>query len=71
MKKEVLKKNVDCLNLDNAIIEKLNNNSIYVVEQLWKLKRQDLKGLNFKTCEINQIIIRLQLVGLDLNRKKY
>lgn len=71
MKKEVLKKNVDCLNLDNAIIEKLNNNSIHVVEQLWKLKRHDLKVLNFKDSEINQIIIRLQLVGLDLNRKKY
>ena len=71
MKKEVLKKNIDCLNLDNVIIQKLNSNSIQTVEQLWQLKRQDLKVLNFKTCEINQIIIRLQLVGLDLNHKKY
>lgn len=71
MKKEILKKNVDYLNLDNVIIEKLNSNSIHTVEQLWKLRRQDLKVLNFKDSEINQIIIRLQLVGLDLNHKKY
>lgn len=33
--------------------------------------KKDLKKMNFEDREIQQIIIKLQLVGIDLNKKIY
>lgn len=71
MKKEVLKKDIEALNLDFKILMKLKKNSINTIEELWFLNRNKLKLLEFKDSEVNQIIIKLQLLGLDLNHKKY
>lgn len=71
MKREVLKKNIEILNLDDSIIEKLKENNINIIEELWVINRHKLKDMNFKDNEINQIIIKLQLIGIDLNHKRY
>lgn len=71
MKVEDLKRSISDLNLDKIIIDKLINNSILTLEQLWNIKKDELKRLNFKDNEINQIVIRLQLKGIDLNHRKY
>lgn len=71
MKSEVLKKGIEILNLDENIISKLKENGINIVEDLWIINRHKLKDMNFKDNEINQIIIKLQLIGIDLNHKKY
>ena len=59
------------LSLDKDIIDKLNKIEINSIDELWKLKRSDLKSKGFTNDEINNIIISLQLIGLDLNKKKY
>lgn len=71
MKREVLKKNIEILNLDDSIIKKLKENNINIIEELWVINRHKLKDMNFKDNEINQIIIKLQLIGIDLNYKRY
>ena len=65
MKREVLKKNIEILNLDDSIIKKLKENNINIIEELWVINRHKLKDMNFKDNEINQIFIKLQLIGLD------
>ena len=64
-------KSIDNLSLDKKIINKLKTININFIEELWQLKRIDLKNNNFNNDEINKIIISLQLIGLDLNKKKY
>lgn len=71
MKREVLNKNIEILNLDDSIIKKLKENNINIIEELWVINRHKLKDMNFKDNEINQIIIKLQLIGIDLNHKRY
>lgn len=71
MKREVLKKTIEILNLDDSIIKKLKENNINIIEELWVINRHKLKDMNFKDNEINQIIIKLQLIGIDLNHKRY
>lgn len=71
MIKVILNKDIKQLNLDNSIVNKMKDNNIAVVEDLWKMKRRDLKSLGFSDNEISQIIIKLQLCGIDLNRRVY
>lgn len=62
---------IESLELSYSITKKLKDNKILIVEDLWKLNRETLKKLGFNNYEINDIIIKLQLRGLDLNKKKY
>ena len=64
------KMNLDNLNLDKNILDKLEVNKINSIEELWELDRRKLKELNFNNEEINSIAIKLQLEGLDLNKRK-
>ena len=59
------------LGIDDYIIKIFNNNDIVTIDDLWSLKRKDLKEMDFSSEEINHIIIKMQLNGIDLNRKKY
>lgn len=70
-KKAVLEKNIEELKLSNKIITLLKDNEISLVEDLWKLKRKELKELGLSDNEISQITIQLQLYGIDLNKKIY
>ncbi|MBQ9071619.1 MAG: hypothetical protein IJY25_00470 [Bacilli bacterium] len=66
-----LENNIDILNLDDIVTKRLKSISIYKVEDLWKCKRNYLKENDFTNNDISQIKIKLQLIGLDLNKKKY
>ena len=66
-----LNDSIDILKLDNLLIERLNSINVYKVEDLWKCNINYLKEQNFSNSDISQIKIKLQLIGLDLNKKKY
>lgn len=59
------------LKFTNDILNKMNKNNIRSIEDVWILKRTDLKQMGFSNEEINLIIIELELLGLDLNKKIY
>ncbi|MDD2435849.1 MAG: hypothetical protein PHI05_04010 [Bacilli bacterium] len=59
------------LEIDEQIIEKLKQNNIYIVDELWELKENDLKKFGINMSEINHVRIKLQLQSLDLNKKVY
>ena len=59
------------MGISDKLKEKLFSNKIKTIKELWQLKRKELKQLNFNDHEINDIIIALQLEGLDLNKKIY
>lgn len=40
---EIISENIDILELDEVIINKLHKNNIYKIEEIWLLKRKDLK----------------------------
>lgn len=61
---------LDNLKLDKNLITKLKDNNINSIEELWNLNRKELKKLNFNYDEINSISIKLQLKGLNLNKKR-
>ena len=71
MKNIILEKKVESLELSNSLTNKLKNNNINIVSDLWKMKRKELKQLGFLDNEISQIVIKLQLHALDLNKKIY
>ncbi|MDD2434811.1 MAG: hypothetical protein PHO63_01000 [Bacilli bacterium] len=71
MQPDYLDEKIERLELDKKIIKKLNQSDIIIVNDLWRLKRIDLKRIGIKPAEINQIIIKLQLKGLDLNKRNY
>ena len=62
---------IDKMNVTKVVINKLKNNNINFIKDVWVLKRKDLKNMNFTDKEIKSIIIALQLEGLDLNKKIY
>ena len=62
---------IDTLDLDEKIINKLIENEIELVENIWMMNRKKLKDLGFTDNEIKQITIKLQLLGLDLNKRVY
>lgn len=70
-KQKILEKDIKELGLDKKILTILKSNDVNIIEDIWKMKRKDLKELNFSDSEIMQITIKLQLYGLDLNKKVY
>lgn len=71
MNKRLLEKEIKDMDFNPNIIKKLQENGVTYINDLWILKRKDLKDISLTDAEINQIVIKLQLHGLDLNRKKY
>lgn len=59
------------LGLDKEVIDILRTNSIDKVSDLWCLNRKKLKDLGIKDADIKIISIKLQLFGLDFNKKIY
>lgn len=59
------------LEIDKKLIEKLEDKNIKTINDLWLLTRKELKILDFSDSEINHIRIKMQLWGLDLNKKMY
>lgn len=71
MKNKILDKELSYLKIDSKVIEVLNNNNIHLISDLWPLTRKDLKSLKISDKDIHNIIVKLQLNGLDLNKRKY
>ena len=67
----ILEKNIEELQLNNKITNKLKEKNIMIIKDLWKMKRKELKQLGFSDSEISQIIIKLQLHAIDLNKREY
>ncbi len=59
------------LNLSSKIEQQLKEKNIRMIKDIWILKRKDLKEIGLTDKEIKSIIISLQLIGLDLNKKIY
>lgn len=71
MKNKILEKDLTYLKLDSKIIDILKDNNINNINDLWGLTRKDLKGFKISDKDIHNIIVKLQLNGLDLNKRKY
>ncbi len=68
MVNRLLNKSITELKISKRTEKKLIDNEILNVKDLWILNRSNLKKiLNDK--EITEVIIKLQLNGLDLNKK--
>ena len=59
------------LNLSSTLTEKLKSLNLNIINDIWILKRKELKEKGLTDNEIKSIIIALQLTGLDLNKKIY
>jgi len=59
------------LEIEQNIIQKLEGKNIKTIKELWILTRKELKLLGFSDGEINHIRIKMQLWGIDLNKKMY
>lgn len=66
-----IEKSIEILDLDKSIVNLLHENEIVTIENLWIMNRKKLKELGLKDNEIKQITIKLQLLGLDLNKRVY
>ena len=63
---EALKNNINTLSINKNVIEVLNNNGIETIKDLCKCSRMDLVDKGLENSQIKDIIITLQLKGLDL-----
>ena len=66
-----IEKSISVLDLEKETKDILKNNNISKIEDLWVLNRKKLKEMGVSDTEIKQIVIKLQLLGLDLNKKMY
>lgn len=66
-----LKKDIKILDLDRECLTILKDNRINLIEDLWLLTKKDLKMFGINDKNIKYISIKLQLLGLDLNKKIY
>ncbi len=71
MKNKILNSDISILGLDDSLQDKLRINELNMVNEVWSLDRKELKSLQLSDSEINQIIIKLQLNGVDLNKRVY
>lgn len=69
--KQFLNEPIDILNISAKTFSILKNNKLNKIEDVWKLKRKNLKEMGISETEINRIIVFLQLQGYDLNQKIY
>ena len=67
---DLLNRQIRFLGLTIQLENKLLDNNINLIYDLWILKRSNLKKF-LNDREISDIIIKLQLHGLDLNKKFY
>jgi len=65
------KKDIKILDLDRECLTILKDNRINLIEDLWLLTKKDLKMFGINDKDIKYISIKLQLLGLDLNKKIY
>lgn len=62
---------INNLGIEGKTLMCLEKYQINYIKELWKLSRKDLQKMNLSDTEINLIIIKMQLMGIDLNQKIY
>jgi len=62
---------IDKLKLSKNINKIFKENNLQIIKDIWVLNRKRLKELKLTDKEINEVIIALQLEGLDLNKRIY
>jgi len=67
----MMNQDINKLDLESKLTQKLKDNNVNIINDLWKLKRIDLKRMGLNDADINQIMIKMQLQGIDLNKKIY
>lgn len=66
-----LDKRIDILDLNKNVKEVLKSNNINTIKELWILNKNDLKDIGLSSTDINHIKVKLELIGIDLNKKVY
>ena len=66
-----IEKKIEVLELEKDVLNILKDNDIKLVGDIWVLNRKRLKEMGITDKDIKYIVIRLQLLGLDLNKKMY
>lgn len=69
--KELLKNDIKTLELNSKICTQLRTNEIETVGQLCNNTRKELRNLNFVQNDIQVIVAKLQLQGLDIRGNEY
>lgn len=64
-------KEISILELDDDVNKLLIENQIKTVNDLWIKTKKELKSYGLSDKNIKYISIKLQLIGLDLNKKMY
>ena len=64
-----LDEDITYLNLDQNISSILEENNINKVNDLWVYNKKTLKSLGMTNSDIKKIMIKLELLGLELNKK--
>ena len=64
-------KDIKIIELETDIVKVLLDNEIKTVGDVWVMNRKKLKAIGLKDTDIKQVIIKLQLLGLDLNKRMY
>lgn len=68
---EYLTEDIIILDLDKDLTIRLKDNDINIIEDIWLKNKNNLKTLGLTDKEIKLISIKMQLLGLDLNKKIY
>ena len=68
--RKIFTKDINVLDFNSVLLNKLYKNNIITIYDLCKLNRKILKDYGLSLEEIKEIIIKLQLNGLDLSIKK-
>lgn len=66
---EVLEKDIEVITKNKDILEKLRNNGIILVKDLCNRTKKDLEELQIPNIYIKEIVIYLQMNGVDLKKK--
>ncbi len=64
-----LNNDITYLNLSNNISKVLKQHNILKVNDLWSKNRRNLKEIGMNDKDIKEIVIKLELNGLELNKR--
>ena len=70
MRSKYLDEDISYLNLNDKITNLFKENNILKINDLWVLNRKNLKSIGLIDSEIKQVIIKLELLGLNKRRVK-
>ncbi len=70
MRNKYLDEDISYLKLNSKLNSLFQENNILKIEDLWIKNRPFLKSIGLSDNDIKQVVIKLELIGLDLNKKK-